>query len=405
MKPKWVRTKANARVFVRHEKGCPAYEDNRCRCKPSFRGEVWNPDTKRPAKSCVYYHSGEAEGWVADYARGIDSPAPAHVSGVMVADFFVTFFAAARAGTALRKGGKRYASRTVDIYERDVRHHVASHVAGRSVEGMDAQAWQLVVEAIMTTGARGRDGEPNGQPLAASSVSGIMAAVRAAYRWGAAPSRRIVSSNPIRDVEIPSGEKPKRKRVAAPEMIPVLLDALRGRRSKHGDAPNPAVRIAWAIMFYAGLRVSEAAALDWPDIELGRGGGWIIVGQSKTEAGEGRRVPIAAPLARILHDWRAENDGARIGPVLRGARSFRLSASTIDNAATRWAGAGLPDYSPHEARHTFASSVIANRDVSLADLQEWLGHASLQTTARYVQTLPGWRQESAGARLSDAFGA
>jgi site-specific recombinase XerC len=48
--------------------------------------------------------------------------------------------------------------------------------------------------------------------------------------------------------------------------------------------------------------------------------------------------------------------------------------------------------------------VIASRDVSLADLQEWLGHASIATTAIYVKTLPGFRSESAGARISGAFG-
>jgi integrase len=409
MKPKWQKT-THPGVFVWHEvkrtpdgpKPCAAYAGKRCRCDASYRGEVWNPDTKRPAKSSRFANVNEAIGWVADYRRGVQSPAPVEVSGVIVRDFFHAFIAAARAGTALRKGGKRYAPRTLVSYESAFRHHVDEHAGDRAINGMDAPAWQIVVESIITTGRKDRHGDPTGEELAPGTVNTILAGIRAAYRWGAAPGRRIVATKPLREVEIPAHGKSKRKRVAAPEMIPALLAALDGNVARGGPA-NPAVRIAWAIMFYAGLRISEVIALDWSDVELTRDGGWITVGDSKSEAGTGRRIPMAAPLARILHEWRTTPFA--IGPVVPGTKAFRIRASGIASLAERrWPKVGLPVFSPHEARHTFASVVIANRDVSLVDLQEWLGHASIATTAVYVKTLPGYRSESAGARISGAFG-
>jgi integrase len=413
-KPKWLPVANHAGVFIWHEvkktpdgpKPCGAYDGKRCRCTPKYRGEVWNPETRRPMKSARYDTLGEAGGWVADKRRGLDTATPANVAGVVVEELFATFITAARAGHALAKGGGTYSPATVGdrgVYVRDFRHHVAPHVKGKTTGQMTPEAWQIVVEKMTESGTKDRYGEPTGKPLSTGTMVGILAAVGAMYRWACAPSRRIVATNPLRDVEIPKVGKPKRKRVCAPEVIPALLDALGRRPLQRGPLPNPSFRVAWAIMFYAGLRVSEAVALDWSDVELTRDGGWITVGKSKSEAGTERRIPIAKPLARILWDWRG--DTLRIGPICTGTRTLRVTDSGVaDAGAKAWEHAGFPIFSPHEARHTFASAVIANRDVSLADLKEWLGHTSLATTDAYVKTLPGYRSESAGARISGAFG-
>lgn len=400
---RWVAHGKHANVFVRHEAGCPAYADKRCRCAPGFRAEIYNRETKRPDKSESFRTVDEAIGWAADRRRGLENPKPKATSSSLTVDkLMATFIAAARAGTARRKGGKRYADLSIIRYERNYTLHLAPHVGVESAE-MTPAAWQAAVENVCATGQRDVDGTPTGEPLSDSSVHLIFSSVRAAYRWAAAPSRRIVSGNPLRDVEMPAGNDPQTKRVTAPETIPTLLGALRGRIGKTGQDANPAIAIAWAVMFYAGLRISEVIALDWADVDLR--GGWLTVGESKTEAGARRRVPIVPELAATLRAWQLES-GARLGPVAPGARNVRLGARTISGHATkRWARAGLPHYSPHEARHTFASVMAANRSVSLAELQAWLGHTSLATTAIYVKTLPGHHAESVHDRLAGSFRA
>lgn len=388
------------KIFVRHEPKCQAPE-KRCRCTSlQYRAEVWNSETKRPRKSPTFDSIDNAKQWRDNVSKGVEpEPVEAPTGGTTVGELMGTFFAAARAGTALAKGGRPYRSNTVDKYEEHYGHHVERHVATKPVAAMDTQAWQLVVDVVMASGRVDKGHE--GEPLSLAMVNSIFAVVRAAYRWATHPSRALVPTNPLRDIQIARAPKSKRKRVAPPEIVPALLGALKGRISKHGDAPNPGIPVVWAIMFYTGLRISEACALDWPDVDLKTR--WLTVGASKSETGTERRVPILPELHAVLTEWQRET-GAMLGPICPGARTFHISPSTVDgHARKRWPMVGMDVYAPHEARHTFASVMAAKPHVSLPELQEWLGHASLQTTAIYVKTLPGFYAESVHERIG-AFG-
>lgn len=53
----------------------------------------------------------------------------------------------------------------------------------------------------------------------------------------------------------------------------------------------------------AGLRVGEAVALDWRDVNLATG--TLIVGSAKTDAGTGREVDLPAGMIEAPSEWRA----------------------------------------------------------------------------------------------------
>lgn len=394
MKPKWLPTKTNRRVFIRHERGCPAYEEKRCRCAPKYRGELWNSEKRRPDKSHAFDAYGEAESWVTDRRNGVENPAPKPKPGQGMTNdaFMAMFFAAMKSGHARGKKQRRYAEKTTRDYEAIWKLHWSGHVGADFVDGMTTEAWQRAYVLVATTGARDRHGEQTGEPLSDHTLQCLLTPIRAAYRWATHPSRKLVASNPTRDMDVPAGERSKRKRVAPPEDVPRLLAALT-------DLP---MRVFWGFAFYAGMRRAEILALDWADV----GGGEIVVPESKTATGRERRIPIVPQLAAILTDYRKSmGAGAFIGPILPGVRAFRLSDETVYRRTRElWEAAGHTVYTPHEGRHTFASIAVANRDVSLADLQAWLGHASLEETAGYVQTLPGYRRESAANRLAASFG-
>ncbi len=68
-----------------------------------------------------------------------------------------------------------------------------------------------------------------------------------------------------------------------------------GRRSREtGD------RAGWGLAFYTGMRRGEIGRAQWPHVL------WeadeIIVVKSKSDAGEGRRVPMVGPLKKILRE-------------------------------------------------------------------------------------------------------
>lgn len=396
MTPKWTKTK-HANVLVRHERGCGAYEEKRCRCQPKYRAEIYDRETRRPAKSPTYTNVNEAIGWAADFRRGIDPvPSKTPIGATTVDEFMALFFAAMKAGTAMKSNGRRYSAKTCRDYEADYTRSVSPHAGHKAIDAMDTPAWQRVIEAIAATGQRDKNGEPIGEAYSAHSLGCLMSSVRAAYRWGTDPSNPLLKGgNVTRDLRVPTGEPKKNRKVAAPELVPVMLGTIKATD----------VRTAWAVMFYTGLRISEALALTWADVR----GGWVRVDASKSENGRGRTVPIVPPLAAALDAWRAEC-GADIGPVFPARRRTRVSVrttmsdETVRQGAYRdWRAAGVESVEPHEARHSFASMVVANRECSLEDLRGWLGHANIAQTAAYVHTLPGARQATAGDRLAASF--
>ena len=62
------------------------------------------------------------------------------------------------------------------------------------------------------------------------------------------------------------------------------------------------------------------------------------------------------------------------------------------------ARAGLRPLRFHDLRHTFGTRMIAKADIRR--VQEWMGHADIQTTMRYLHYAP--RDEDAGL-VAEAF--
>ncbi len=49
--------------------------------------------------------------------------------------------------------------------------------------------------------------------------------------------------------------------------------------------------------------------------------------------------------------------------------------------------AGVKKYTAHHLRHTFATTVLRSGKVDLQTLRIWLGHASIETTMKYLHAL------------------
>ena len=162
-----------------------------------------------------------------------------------------------------------------------------------------------------------------------------------------------------------------------------------GRRSREtGD------RAGWGLAFYTGMRRSEIGRAQWQHVF------WdadeIMVAQSKSDAGEGRRVPMVGPL---------KTDPARGVDARRAGldRADRHALGRIREVAGT-CGPGLGDgrararVTLHEARHTYASFLMA-AGYNLKQIQEYLGHADLVTTGRYIKNLPVPRGTTAREKL------
>lgn len=200
------------------------------------------------------------------------------------------------------------------------------------------------------------------------------------------------------------GTEPRRSWVE-PEQLPALL-----------DAAEPYMRPLIATLAGAGLRIGEACALRWRDVNLATG--TLTVGESKTAAGEGREVDLPLGLHEELATWRAASPRTDPGdPVFVCARprSGGYNPMTPRNAQARLrtavekANAKLDEQgieqigkvSPHSLRRTYASLRAALRDDPVY-IAEQLGHRDARFTFRVYQRAAKRREKLSG-RYREAF--
>ncbi|MGO9831815.1 MAG: tyrosine-type recombinase/integrase [Myxococcaceae bacterium] len=133
-----------------------------------------------------------------------------------------------------------------------------------------------------------------------------------------------------------------------------------------------------------GLRAGELAALEWRDVDLD--GRRLHVRRSRyngiTTSPKGNRereVPLSSQAVVALKTQR-ERDPKGVLVFPRGKHTH--SKDTLAIGLRRFGTAR-----PHDLRHTFGAHAVA-AGVPLRQLQEWMGHRSIQTTEVYSAWLP-----------------
>jgi site-specific recombinase XerD len=141
-----------------------------------------------------------------------------------------------------------------------------------------------------------------------------------------------------------------------------------------------------SLLIGCGLRRSELAALTLEHIQQ-RDGRWVIVDL----IGKGRRVrsvPMPAWAKSAVDRW-TEVSGVVEGPILRSInKSDRIAGDSmtpqsIFEIVERYSLELSVPMTPHDLRRTFAKLAHRGR-APLEQIQLSLGHASVQTTERYL---------------------
>jgi integrase len=161
------------------------------------------------------------------------------------------------------------------------------------------------------------------------------------------------------------------------------VDALVRAAANEQDA---AVYLAAAM---TGLRRGELVALRWRDLDFPGQAIRVRANYSHGElvtpkSGKVRSVPmvpeVAQALARLSQREQFTDDGH---PVFVGQAGKHMDASALRRRYARAVRrAGLRPLPFHSLRHHFGSMAV-NR-ASLVQVQAWMGHAHIQTTARYL---------------------
>jgi integrase/recombinase XerC len=271
--------------------------------------------------------------------------------------------------------GERRASRhTIDAYARDVATFLgflAEHLGERP----DAAALIALQPADLRAflARRRNDG------LDSRSLLRALAAIRNFLRF--LEKKGLARTDVFGAVRAP--KKPR----SLPKALTVndardLIDP----EQRAGEAREPWVlardAAAMALLYGAGLRISEALSISRADAPIGRIDRVTILGKG----GKTRTVPVIEPVRQAIEAYLAlcpyELSG---GPLFVGAKGGPLSPRIVQLAVQRLRGAlGLPDSAtPHALRHSFATHLLG-RGGDLRTIQELLGHASLSTTQIYT---------------------
>ncbi len=201
--------------------------------------------------------------------------------------------------------------------------------------------------------------------------------IRAYCRW--AIKAKLRADDPTLALEWPKRTEPIPRALKARELrlldqildtpLPVLDTKQRHVRQRH----NRAI----LLMLYCGLRISEVPALDWRDVDLDEC--MLIVRDAK--GGKDRSVAIHDRVLRNLAETPEDKQ--------RGAVCGRLNGKPISYKSMphifsdRYLGSFGLEISAHMLRHTFAVQLL-RAGADLRTIQVLLGHASLETTQRYL---------------------
>ena len=201
--------------------------------------------------------------------------------------------------------------------------------------------------------------------------------------------------NPAADVEKPPVPRSGDLQVFSPEEVWALVRAAE-------DESDAALFLTAA---FTGLRMGELLALRWRDVDFA--GSAVRVRASyyngnltTPKSGKVRAVPLAPDVVSALAglDHR-EHFVADDDLVFAGATGSYLDGSALRRRyKAALAAAGLQSLRFHDLRHTFGTRMIAKADIRR--VQEWMGHADIQTTMRYLHFAP--RQEDARL-VAEAF--
>ncbi len=245
---------------------------------------------------------------------------------------------------------------------------------------------EAVTTAEIEAWAAGLTTAPSTRVKSIAVLHGIFR--RARKVWG-------LPFNPVTEVEKPPLERTGDIQVFSPEEVWALVRAAESEQ-------DAAVFLTAA---FTGLRRGELIALRWRDVDFAGSvvrvrasyaGGTLTAPKSRKV----RSVPLAPEVASALarlgrrEHWMGDDDVVFVGVAgdyLDGSALRRRYVAALRRA-------GLRQLRFHDLRHTFGTRMIGKADIRR--VQEWMGHADVQTTMKYMHYAP--RAEDA-ALVAEAF--
>lgn len=251
------------------------------------------------------------------------------------------------------------------------------------------EAWLRKVDTLRTKPRTPKPTKANpnptpvpGRPLSASTkriaYNVLLKAMNTAVRDG------LIASNPVPEVSRPKPGKAKVP-VVQPDQADRALVAAQGKRIE---------TLLWFVT-WTGVRIGEALALKWDDVDLGKATATIragSVGSDRTKTGRVRSVTLIPEVVQRLRDWKKAQtaDRLKMGAGWANAANYVFVTGAglpMDPHNCRrdlqriLRSEGLPTARPwHALRHGLAKRLL-ERGLPLQVVSAMLGHSSIRVTA------------------------
>jgi len=244
--------------------------------------------------------------------------------------------------------------RTAKKYRQQLQQHVIPHFGAKPIEAISCDDCLAYYNQRLDADA------------AVSTVNGEIACLKSLF--SEAIRSGLVRVNPVKGIKFINPNN-VRDRILSDEETARLF----GAAGQSGDFIRP----LFHMLFHTGMRLGEALALDWADIEFDHAR--IIIRQSKS--GEGRSVPLRQILADELIRWKPQARGSRW--VLPARYDVEQPMQSIRKGWLRLCqGAGVSNLRPHDLRHNF-TSVLQADGVSDSIIMSITGHKTHVMLHRY----------------------
>lgn len=262
---------------------------------------------------------------------------------------------------AYLKKEKRYSSRTIESYKKDLLQFKA-FLASAGKEIITAEAEDIYNFLLWL----------KGEGYSGASIERKLAAVKSLYKY--LLSQKIVSINSAKLVRYPRKSQ-KLPVVLSMEEVTELLEL-----PEPEDFFSARDRAILELLYATGIRLSELVSLNITDLNLADR--FLRV---KGKGGKERVVPFGIPAQKALKKYLSFRTEAREEALFLNKFKKRLSARWVEKMIDKYISLTSirKKISPHKLRHSFATHLLM-MGADIRTIQELLGHSSLSTTQKYT---------------------
>ncbi len=283
---------------------------------------------------------------------------------------------------------------TLACYTTLVKTYLEPQMGGTPIAELEGEALAAFFRTIKTQGRR--------HPLSEKTVADLCVLTRQIFVY--AQAQNIIPAVP----DFP---------VTAVRQRPIRVLSRQEQALLEAAARKEGTPVALGILLslYGGLRIGEVCALKWNAFDAARGTvsvehtlsrirdgdampkTKIIIGPPKT-ASAVRMIPLPDPVFHFFMLHRGEDPSY----LLTGRNQYMEPRVCLLQYKRFLRRVGLPDYTYHALRHTFATRCVES-GVDVKALSELMGHSDIKITLRrYVHPSLDTKREQLNKLLKDA---